>query len=99
MQRSQNTECSAYALISDNHNYILTRSIDNLTILDVSFKGKRIDNLHINLSVTLTSLLYSLNDILTTLVVELVPCTDHPGYTYNEESQTCVCYHDKVKCK
>ena len=98
MQRSQNTECSAYALISDNHNYILTRSIDNLTILDVSFKGKIIDTLHINLTVTLTSLLYSLNDILTTLVVELVPCTDHPGYTYNEESQTCVCYHDKVKC-
>ena len=95
---SQNTNCSEYALISDNRNYILTRSIDNLTVLDVSFKGKRIDTSHINLTVTLTSLLYSLNDILTTLVVELVPCMDHPGYTYSEESQTCVCYHDKIKC-
>ena len=98
MQCSQNKVCSTYALISDNHNYILTRSIDNLTVLDVSFKGKRINTSHINLSVTLTSLLYSLNDILTTLVVEVVPCIDHPGYTYNEESQTCVCYHDNIKC-
>ena len=97
-QCSQNTEYSAYSLINDNYNYILTRTINNLTILDVSFKGKRIDTLHINLTITLTSLLDSLNDIITTLVVELVPCTDLPGYTYNEESQTCVCYHDKVKC-
>ena len=98
LQCPKNTECSAYTLIGDNHNYLLTRSIDNLTILDIGFKGKRIDTPRMNLTVTLTSLLYSFNDILTTLVVELVPCMDHSGYTYSEESQTCVCYHDKIKC-
>ena len=98
LQCLQNTECSAFSLMSDNHNYILTQSIDNLSVLIINFRGKRIYNSHINLNVTLTSLLYSLNDINATLVVELVPCIDHPGYTYSEESQTCVCYHDNVKC-
>ena len=36
--------------------------------------------------------------ITTTLIVEIIPCTDHPGYTYNKDSQTCVCYHANVKC-
>ena len=98
LQCLQNTECSAFALMSDNHNYILTQSIDNLSVLTINFRGKRIYNSHINLNVTLTSLLYSLNDITATLVVELVPCIDHPGYTYSEESQTCVCYHQNINC-
>ena len=98
MQCLQNTQCSEYTLISDNHNYILTHTIDNFTILNVNFKGRRIDTSHVNLNVTLTSLLYSLENINATIVVELVPCTDHPGYTYSEESQICVCYHHNVKC-
>ena len=98
LQCSQNTECSEYTLISDNHNYIVTHTIDNFTILTVNFKGKRIDTTHVNITLTLTSLLYSLNNIHVTLLVELVPCNNHPGYTYSEESQTCVCYHDNVKC-
>ena len=40
----------------------------------------------------------SFQKINATLFVELVPCIDHPGYTYSEESQTCVCYHHNVKC-
>ena len=88
----QNKECFAYSLTTDNHNDILTYSIDNLTILIVNFKGKEIENTHINLTVTLISLVYQLNNINATIIVELVPCIDHPGYTYNEESQTCVCY-------
>ena len=95
LQCSQNSECSAYALMSDNHNYIF---IDNSTILNVNFKGERIDTTCMNLTVALVSLLYSLNHMNATLVVELVPCIDHPGYTYSEESQTCVCYHHNVKC-
>ena len=98
LQCLQNTECSAFALMSDNHNYILTQSIDNLSVLNINFRGKRIYNSHINLNVTLTPFLYSLNDINATLVVELVPCIDHPGYTYSEESQTCICYHHNVNC-
>ena len=41
---------------------------------------------------------YSFHNINATLIVELVPCIDHPGYTYNEESQTYVCYHHNVRC-
>ena len=92
----QNEECFVYTLTNDNH--ILTHSIDNLTILNFNFKGKRIDITHINLTVTIMSLVYSLNNINATLIVELVPCIDHSGYTYSEQSQTCVCYHDNVKC-
>ena len=98
LQCLQNTKCSEYILMSDNHNYIIVTNAINNTILNVNFKGKRIDNTHINLTLTLTSVLYSLNDIKATLVVELVPCVDHPGYTYNEESRTCDCYHDNIKC-
>ena len=98
LQCLQNSECSEYILMSDNHNCILTHTIDNFTMLSINFKGTRIDTSHINLNVTLTSLLYSLNNINATIVVELVPCIDHPGYTYSEESQTCVCYHHNVKC-
>ena len=98
LQCSQNSECSAYALMSENHNYILTHTIDNSTILNVNFKGKLINMVHVNLTVTLTALSYSLHSINAALVVELVPCIDHPGYTYSEESQTCVCYHHNIKC-
>ena len=98
LQCLQNTECSEYILISDNHNYILTHTIDNFTMLSVNFKGKRIDTSHINLNVTLTSLLYSYGNIRATIVVELVPCVDHPGYTYNEDAEMCVCYYENVKC-
>ena len=94
----QNTECSEYILISDNHNYILTHTIDNFTMLSVNFKGKRIDTSHINLTITLTSVLYSLDTINATIVVELVPCIDHPGYTHSEDVEMCVCYHKNVKC-
>ena len=98
LQCLQNTECSAYALMSESHNYILTHTIDNSTHLNVNFEGKRIDTAHINLTLTLASLLHSPHTIIATLVVELVPCINHPGYTYSEKSQTCTCYHLNIKC-
>ena len=98
LQCLQNKKCSDYILLSDNHNYILTHTIDNFTMLNVNFKGKRIDTSHINLNVTLTSVLYSYDTISATIVVELVPCIDHPGYTYSEDAEMCVCYHENVKC-
>ena len=88
---------SSYILIGGNNNF-LTQSIDNFTILNVNFKGKRIDIDYINLTLTLRSLSYLFKMITTTLVVEIIPCTDHPGYTYNEDSQICVCYHTNIKC-
>ena len=98
LQCSQNSECLGYTLMSDNHNYILTHTIDNSTILNVNLKGKLINTAHMNLTVTLTALSYSINSINAALVVELVPCIDHPGYAYGEESKTCICYHYNVKC-
>ena len=88
---------SSYILIGGNNN-LLTESIDNFTILNVNFKGKRIDVDHINLTLTLRSLSYLFELIIAKLIVEIIPCTDHPGYTYNENSKTCVCYHVNVKC-
>ena len=46
----------------------------------------------------LTSAVQSIKQICTTLVVELLPCADHPGYTYSAEVKTCVCYNHNVNC-
>ena len=89
---------SSYILIGGNDDNILTQSIDNFTILNINLKGKRIDVEHINLTVTLKSLSTLFKMIITTLLVEIIPCTDHPGYTYNGDSQVCICYHANVKC-
>ena len=96
----EDTENFEYTFISHstNHDDILTRSIDNNTILNINFKGQRINATYFNLTLLITSLSSSFKKINATLFVELVPCTDHPGYTYSEESQTCVCYHHNVKC-
>ena len=85
-----------YTLIGGDH--ILTHSIDNITIPDISFQGKRINNTYVNLTLILSSLTYLSDKIVATLVVELIPCTDHPGYMYSEDSQKCVCYHTNIKC-
>ena len=98
LQCPRYTHRCEYTLKSGNHDHILTRSIDNYTILSVSVQGKEINAKYINVTLALISSSSSMNKINTTLVVELVPCIDHPGYTYSEESQTCVCYHHNVKC-
>ena len=98
LQCSNTTECSTYTLIGGNRDHILTQSIDDFTILNVKFKGNKINSEHIERTLILKSLSYSLNKINATLVVELMPCVEHPGYTYSEDSQTCVCYHADVKC-
>ena len=100
LQCIQITECSAYILIGSNHDHVLTQSINNFTIPYVNFKGKGINTIDksINLTITLTSFSYSIDNINATVIVEVVPCIDHPGYTYNEDLQVCVCYHTNVKC-
>ena len=98
LQCSHDYECAMYTLIGGNHEHIVTQSIDNFTVLNVNFKGAKLNVVHINLTVALTSLPYSLHRINTTLLVELTPCIDHSGYTYSEDTQTCVCYHANVRC-
>ena len=100
MQYLYDTNLFEYSLIGGNRNHLLIQSVDNVTVLSINFRGKKIDpvNKSINLIVTLKSLAYSHDNVNVTLVVEIVPCANHPGYTYSEMSQTCVCYHANVKC-
>ena len=98
LQCSNTTDCSTYTLIGGNRDHILTQSIDNFTILNIKFKGNKINVEHIEHTVILTSLSYSLNKINASLVVELIPCVDHLSYTYSEDLQICVCYHVNVRC-
>ena len=98
LQCSNTTDCSTYTLIGGNYDHILTQSIDNFTVLNVKFKGSKINDEHIERTLTLKSLSYSLSKINATLVVELMPCVEHPGYAYSEDSQICVCYHANIKC-
>ena len=89
---------TAYSLIGSGHDHLLTESIDNLTVLNVKFKGDEINIGHIERTLILRSLSYSHSKINATLVVELIPCAERPGYTYSEDLQICVCYPVNVKC-
>ena len=71
--------------------------LDNITSLSITFTGANIQN-RINVTVMLTSAVRSIKEINATLVVELMPCIDHPGYTYSTARKACVCYHDNVDC-
>ena len=71
--------------------------VDNITSLSITFTGSNIEN-SININVTLTSTIHSIKQITTTLIVELIPCIDHPGYTYSTAHKACACYHHNVDC-
>ena len=71
--------------------------VDNTSSLSITFTGSNIKNIT-NVNVTLTSTVHSIAEITTTLVVELIPCIDHPGYTYSTAHKTCACYHRNVDC-
>ena len=85
-------------MIGGNTDHIIIQSIDNFTVLNVKLKGNKINSEHLNLTLSLTSLINSLNKIRVTLNVELVPCIEHPGYVYDVDSEMCICYHADVKC-
>ena len=71
--------------------------VDNITSLSITFSGSNI-KYRMDVNVTLTSIVHSISEITTTLVVELIPCIDHPGYTYSTVHKACVCYHHNVDC-
>ena len=71
--------------------------IDNITSLSVTFSGANIEK-RSNVTVELISALRSIKQINVNLIVELLPCIDHPGYTYSTASKGCVCYHHNVEC-
>ena len=71
--------------------------IDNITSLGITFSGENVEK-RINVTVKLISALRSIKEISATLIIELLPCIDHPGYTYSAASKACVCYHHNVEC-
>ena len=72
---------------------------DNVSPLNVILVGKEIRN-STNVTLLLHSQInYHFQQIKVTLIIELVPCYYHPGYTFNETLRRCVCYHhDVVEC-
>ena len=94
----QSSNSSEYSVI--NSSYLQYLIVDNFTIHFVNLHGRKINAKSINVTVLLTSLSYSYYAIKinATLIIELVPCFVHPGYTYSEDFQTCVCYHHNIKC-
>ena len=71
--------------------------IDNINFLGVTFSGENIE-LKLNVTVKLISALRSIKEVSATVIIELLPCSDHPGYTYSAASKACVCYHHNVEC-
>ena len=71
--------------------------VDNITFLSVTFTGAYIEN-RVNVNLTLTSTVHSIKEITAILVIELIPCIDHPGYTYSTAHKACECYHHNVDC-
>ena len=71
--------------------------IDNIYTLGVTFLGENIEQ-KLNVTVKLISALHSIKEVSATVIIELLPCADHPGYTYSAVSKACVCYHYNVEC-
>ena len=71
--------------------------VDNISSLSITFTGANVES-RVSANVALTSTVHSIKQITTTLVVELLPCIDHPGYTYSTAHKACVCYHHNVDC-
>ena len=86
-------DCSTHSLLKGYH-----LLIDNVTTLNVIFKGDDIKAGSKNITIKLKSLFYSLQEINVTLKVELLPCISSPGEAYSEEQKICVCYEHNVNC-
>ncbi|XP_065908671.1 uncharacterized protein [Dysidea avara] len=73
--------------------------VDNSSPLNVILFGEEVLNKSINVTLNFRSTVNFYHiPIEVTLVVELVPCPDHPGYYYSDTSKGCVCYHHDVNC-
>ena len=73
--------------------------VDNASPLNMILVGKEVTS-STNITLHLLShIYYYYNQIEVTLVIEFIPCPDHPGYVYSTASKGCVCYHhDVVEC-
>ena len=84
-----------YTLVN-NHDWLL---VDNVSLLNITLSGSKIDFNPMNITLSLTSILASFNKQITLqMIIELSPC--YSGYFYSVCYKTCVCYHhqDIVEC-
>ena len=72
-------------------------SVDNVSQLFISFVGNWEIVEGINVSVDIISALLTSKQIITTLIVELLPCINHPGNVHGDGG-TCICYQHNVDC-
>jgi len=85
-------DCSTSIELREDH--IL---VNHFTPLSITFTGPKLMKA-VNVTVKLTSTLLSLRQFSTSLVVELLPCSDLPGNVYSERKKACTCYHHNVHC-
>ena len=73
--------------------------IDGTSPFSLTFSGNRLD-FSINITVIFASLLdVNFQPIEVQVIVELVPCFRHIGYTYSKARNGCTCHHPSiVKC-
>ena len=73
--------------------------VDSAFPLSLMFSGNKL-NCNINVTIIFTPFLdVHIQAIETQVILELVPCFNHLGYTYNRESNGCACYNvSVVKC-
>ena len=73
--------------------------VDNVSLLNITVFGHKVDHKPKNVTLKLTSILESFNEqTVSYLIIEFSPCFS--GYFYNENSSSCVCYNHKdiVEC-
>ena len=72
-------------------------SVNNATTLSITLTGAKIIE-ETNISVDLTTSLYKFKQTKTTLIIELLPCSEHPGNMYSDKENKCICYRHNVVC-
>ena len=88
--------CPSDIKLSFNNKHVL---IDGTSLFSLTFFGTKL-NFSINVTVIFDSFLdVDLKPIEVPVIVELVPCFSHIGYTYSKAKDGCTCYHPSiVKC-
>jgi len=73
--------------------------IDNMSPLSLTLVGEEVTK-KTNLTFSLFShIILFHQQIEVVLIVEFVPCPNHPGFVYSTTSKGCICYHhDVVEC-
>ena len=98
---NQPAESTQFVLSSEDQDYHIIGSDNVLISCTAAFEGVRIKGERVfeatNYSINITSYDGSISDVkkfTIELITELSPC--HPGFHYDNTTQTCVCYSDSA---